>query len=105
MANNTIKKRNSIDRDSFERNVIKEAQILCLKGDFNNAIEKYNNAFYYRIIRLYEKMVLLYGTNTVSKLRDKEYQEEFKEIVSSYQKGSNKLGLKLETINMILLRK
>lgn len=97
MANNTIKIRDSINRDSFERNVIKEAQILALKGDYNNAIAKYNNAFYYRIIRLYEKLALLYGSNNESKLRDSEYQEEYKEIVSNYQKGSNKIGLELDT--------
>ena len=96
LANNAIKIRDSINRDSIEKNLIKEAQLFCMKNDYNNAVEKYNDAFLSRIIKLYEKLVLLYGANNESPTRDKEYQDEFQRIVPQYQKCLKRIDKSLD---------
>ena len=85
MTNNVSKIRDSINGNSLESNLVKEAQLLCLKEDYETAVSKYNEAFYSRIIGLYEKLVLMHGTGK-SSVRDEIYEEEYKKIRAQYEK-------------------
>lgn len=95
---NDVKKIKSWTNDypTEENALIREAQLLCMNGDFEEAAEKYKKAFRISVIKLYEKVVSEYGDREGYQGRDDYYAGEYAKVVSCYKKMMKKINISLD---------
>ena len=79
-----------VQKQTVEDLLIREAQILTLKGEIEEARLRYFRAFYLSVIELYEKAQKEYETQ--EDMKNEFYENKYKNIVRYFEERLSKIG-------------